>query len=92
MSTLQCINAQHVKKSFNHPTDLIDTLKLLIQGVEHRGNAQINEAHDFLINKFSDVTLVYKDCNSCCQSYSKKTAKCSVRGSVVMRHSPIVLL
>ena len=52
MSTLQCINAQHVKKSFNHPTDLMDTLKLLIQGVEHRGNAQINEAHDFLINKF----------------------------------------
>ena len=71
MSTLQCINAQHVKKSFNHPTDLIDTLKLLIQGVEHRCNSQVSEAHDFLINKFSDVTLVFKDFNSCCQSYSK---------------------
>ena len=45
-------NAQNVKKSFTHPRDLMDTLKLLIQGVEHRGNAQINEAHDFLINKF----------------------------------------
>ena len=26
-------NAQHVKKSFTHPRDLIDTLKLLIKGL-----------------------------------------------------------
>jgi hypothetical protein len=26
-------NAQHVKKSFTHLTDLIDTLKLLIKGL-----------------------------------------------------------
>ena len=26
-------NAQHVKKSFTHPRDLIDTLKVLIKGL-----------------------------------------------------------
>ena len=71
-------NAQHVKKSFTHLTDLIRHIETAHKGVEHRCNAQVSEAHEFLINKinqleaFSDVTLVFKDCNSCCQSYSKK--------------------
>ena len=46
--------------------------------VEHKCNTEVSEAQEFLINKFnqleavlafSDVTLVFKDCNSCCQSY-----------------------